>query len=76
VNDHDLLIRIDENVKAIREHAEKHQKEDDDIHEKQDDRLRALEADRQSQKGAISAIVAVIAALWAIGTTIYSHIAK
>jgi hypothetical protein len=65
MDDHDLLIRIDENVGAIKQHAEQHQAKDDEIHKRLDDRLRVLEATRQSQKGAITAITAVMSAIWA-----------
>lgn len=76
MNDHDLLIRIDENVIAMKQHAEAHQKQDDAIHEQQDARIRALEDTKQSQKGAITVISAVVSAVWAIGFAVFEIIYK
>lgn len=59
-----MLGRIDENVIHIKAAALSHQEKDDEIHKGLAERLSSLEATRSRQKGAITASVAIVSALW------------
>jgi hypothetical protein len=59
-----MLARIDENVLHLKAAALAHQEQDDKIHEGLAQRLNSLEATRSRQKGAITASVAIVSALW------------
>lgn len=54
-DDRDLLIRIDMNVTSLVASREDHEV-----------RIRALEATRQSQRGAIAVITTVVSAIWGL----------
>ena len=57
MNDHDLLVRIDERVEQTRNWQEEHMAKCHSVHDKHDTRLRHLEEWKWKEAGAIGLLV-------------------
>lgn len=68
MDDHDLLIRVDENTKAIKAWVEQHDCEHKDFY----GRIGTLETERAKERGALTVISAGMGALAALFTRWFS----